>query len=140
MNLNALPLLPGKVLARSMNGTLYYADATPELVNNQLRLVQDLQAAGQPKPKGDHATLADYLIATPDRTRASFYQWATREQVSPRKCMQLELEGNMVGLDLNAMTFQPGVSMSRKQQPVDDDSDDQESMTFHPGTTMADTF
>src|SRR2546430_7040322 len=121
MSLNGLQILPGKVLARDVNGHYFYVDATPDMVNNAMRLTQDLHASGQSRPKGDAATLADFLIACEDRSARSFYQWATREQVSPRKCMQLEIEASMAG-----MTFKPGVSMSQSQ-PSDDDTDDQEA-------------
>jgi len=135
MSLNGLPILPGQVLARDLNGHYFYVDATPDMVNNAMRLTQDLHASGQSRPKGDSATLADFLIECPaDRSGPAFYRWATVNQLSPRKTIQLEIEASVHG-----MTFQPGVSMSRKQQPVDDDSDDQEGHTFHPGTTMADT-
>ena len=68
MSLNGLPILPGQVLARDLNGHYFYVDATPDMVNNAMRLTQDLHASGQSRPKGDAATLADFLIACEDRS------------------------------------------------------------------------
>ncbi|SRR6266566_9627926 len=103
MSLNGLPILPGQVLARDLNGHYFYVDATPDMVNNAMRLTQDLHASGQSRPKGDSATLADFLIDSPvDRSGPAFYRWATQNQLSPRKCIAMEIEASVHG-----MTFQP---------------------------------
>src|SRR5438128_4345267 len=91
---------PGMVLTHDASGKPYFAPGTPALVSeaNQREMQAGLSTG---RPKGDSATLEDFLTAYKgNRSSRLYHLWATMHGISPRHSMTLELQAAADGKPL----------------------------------------